>query len=701
MIIKSIEIQNFLTYYANSNRFNFDSGSTLIIGQNNTGKSKLFDAYNWVLYDEAYKTASEDWMPTSDWRDELANNLAKKECTIMSWVNISVCLTFEDEENNHYIVTRDYRIQKLNENEWNTSPHSELNLTKKTSSSHNTINYSGDEASQELGRFFPKNLSRYFLFQGEGISKLLRLNKRSDFTRAISELSGIKYFSKASLYANKVYERLKYEFDSKEDKDGEVQQAKLKLSKEIGELSDKLEDLDTKLDNEYRERDIKKQKLDDKIEELSKYEECAKLLQEIRTFEKERDEKTEQRKIIFDFNRPNLLGTWIYGQVKEKFPLFLQLYRKGKDEQKIPEPIRQDFIQQMLQEQVCKICGTPALAGSKAYEHIARHINEKSLDKEVAIINNLGDAADSMNLTVNQLPENVIEFRERLGGIQAELSTLRDRIDYKEEELRIVIEHIEEEKRTRIEKSDIEKINLIQLKKDRDQIRVDLETSKGKIDQLIGRREETERILSEKEKDSQRLVDRSSNDVERKRMQLAEKIKSHAERLHHDFLSKLINDIEHEANDYFGNMTKTNAALSGQVRVDYDNQEVFTVDEQGRRMTNINQANKVSLQIAFVAAVLSVSNKIWENHFPFVADAPISALGGNNKLSAIKTMIDIFRQSIIILKDDAQLDNPESVRNDEVRQLIQKNQKIHHAYELRMGSNSSIKEQNTEVIKLK
>lgn len=701
MIIKSIEIQNFLSYYENGNKFNFDSGSTLIIGQNNTGKSKLFDAYNWVLYDEAYKTASEDWKPTAEWRDELANKLAKKECPVMSWVNISVCLTFEDEEKNHYIVTRDYRIQKLSENEWNTSSFSELNLTKQTASSHNTVTYSGDIASQELGRFFPKNLSRYFLFQGEGISKLLRLNKRSDFTKAISELSGIKYFSKASMYANKVYERLKYEFDLKEDGDSEVQLAKLKLSKEMAEFSDKLEDLNIKLDNEYRERDIKKQKLEDKIEELSKYEVCAKLLQEIRVLEKERDEKLEQRKVIFDFNRSNLLTTWIYGQVREKFHLFLQLYRKGKDEQKIPEPIRQDFIHQMLQEKICKICGTPASEGSAAYEHIAQHINERSLDKEVAMINNLGDAADTMNISVNELTENVNEFRGRLELIQAELSKIRDRIDYKEEELRIVIEHIEEEKRTHIDKSDIEKVNLIQLKKDRDQIRVDLETSKGKIDQLIGRKEETEKSLIEKEKESQLLVERSSNEIERKRMQLAEKIKNHAERLHHDFLGKLINDIEHEANDYFGSMTKSNAALSGLVRVDYDNQEIFTVDEQGRRMTNINQANKVSLQIAFVAAVLSVSNKIWENHFPFVADAPISALGGNNKLSAIKTMIDIFRQSIIILKDDAQLHSPESIRNDEVRQLIQKNQKIHHAYELRMGSNTSIEGQNTEVIKLK
>jgi hypothetical protein len=148
-------------------------------------------------------------------------------------------------------------------------------------------------------------------------------------------------------------------------------------------------------------------------------------------------------------------------------------------------------------------------------------------------------------------------------------------------------------------------------------------------------------------------------------------------------------------------MTRTNSALSGKVKVNYQAKEVYVVDENDTRLTNINQANKVSLQISFVAAVLSVSNRIWNRYFPFVSDAPISALGGNNKISAIKTMIDIFRQSIIIIKDDANTDSIESINNDQVRQLINVNTKIKNAYELRMQNTKSIDQQHTKVLKLK
>ena len=701
MIIKSIEIQDFLSYYGNSNHFKFDSEATLIIGQNNTGKSKLFDAYNWVLYNEAYKTEAEDWKSTSEWRDELANKLAKKRCPVLSWLTISVCLSFEDDANNNYTVTREYRIQKLSDDNWNTTANSELTVTKRVGISYDTIHFSGDEAGIELNKYFPKNLSRYFLFQGEGISKLLRLNQRSDFTKAISELSGIKYFAKASRYASNVYDRFKYEFESKEESDINIQNAKVKIASEINDLNDKLTDLRNKLENELIERDIKQQKLDDKLDELSRYEECAKLLQEIKNLEKEQLQKLEQRNTLFEHNRIDLFSSWLYKPVKEHFVNYLELYRKGKEEHKIPESIRQDFIQQMLQEHLCKVCGTAAPEGSDPYEHISSHINERSLDKEVAVINTLSDAADTMKVTIDFLHGNIEEFRSQLHHIQDELNKIRERIDYKEDELRIVIERIEEEKRTRLKRNDIEEVNLVQLKKDIDQIRRDLDSSKGKIAQLIGRKEETENQYGEKKREEGQLVAKSSNEIERKRMLLAERIKRHAEQLHQDFLSKLLSEIEEEANNYFISMTKKNVALSGSVRVDYINEEVYPVDEQGRRMSNINQANKVSLQISFVAAVLNVSNRIWENHFPFVADAPISALGGNNKLSAIKTMIDIFRQSIIILKDDASLDNVESVRNDEVRQLIKMNKKIRHAYELKMSVDGSSEQQHTEVIKLK
>lgn len=699
MIIKSIEITNFLSYKEKT-PFSFDEGATLIIGQNNTGKSKLFDAYNWVLYDEAYQTAAEDWAATSVWKSELANRYAKKMCAENSTVEVSVCLSFSDEEFNLYIVTREYKIQKINNGNWNCPNYSEIVVTKTSASTYNTTNYMGAEANELLNRYFPKNLSRYFLFQGEGISKLLRLNQRSDFTRAIGELSGIKFFDKARRYANRVYEKTKVEFENKIESNKTIQEEKVRLANEINVCKQRVIDLEAKLDNEFKERDIKERKLEEKVEELSRYEECAKLLQEIKALEQQRDNKGDDRKKLFEYTRSSALGYWMYKPADLLYDNFLVMYRNAKSEKKIPEPIRQDFIKEMLHDYECKVCGTGAPNGSTQYQQILSFLNEKSLDNEIAVINTLSDAADSMKSDLNLVTEKIDIFRKELNQYQIEIDKIKNKIGYKEDELRIVTERIEEEKKTKINRKDLEKINLVQLKKDRDQIKADLSQSKTKIDQLLGRKDESEKVLKKVEFDYQSIIDKSGNNLERDRMKLAEEIKDHVSQLHDNFLIKLITDIEEEADSYFNSMTKANPALSGKVRIDYENREVYTVDENGQPLTNINQANKVSLQISFVAAVLSVSNKIWEKHFPFVADAPISALGGNNKINAIKTIIDIFRQSIVIIKDDADLENEDSVKNDLVRQLIQKNQKILNAYELRMEGNK-IEDQKTQMSKLK
>ncbi|ASU34249.1 AAA family ATPase [Mucilaginibacter xinganensis] len=700
MIIKSIEIKNFLSYY-DTTEFKFDEGATLIIGQNNTGKSKLFDAYNWVLYDEAYETAAEDWVSTGQWKEQLVNRFAKLNCNTNSKVEVSVSLNFEDENSNSYLVNREYRVLKISDSEWSCPGSSDIAVTKTNAVTFNTQNFMGNEANELLSAFFPKNLSRYFLFQGEGISKLLRLNQRSDFTRAIGELSGIKYFDKARKYADKVYLRAKDQFENKEERNAEVQKQKVKITKDIDDINERVTDLKNKLENEYREKDIKERKLEEKEEELSRYEECAKLLQEIKSLEKQRDEKVDQKGKLFEYNRNGLMSLWIYNKSEGLIDNFLRLYRKAKEEAKIPEPIRQDFIKEMLQDHLCKVCGTDAPEHSPQYHQISSFINEKSLDKEIAVINALSDTADSLKSNITHIPDNIKEFRDELNQVQQELDGLRTKIVYKEDELRIVTERIEDEKKIgKIQRADLEKINLSQLTKDRDQIKIDLDQSKGKIDQISGRKDEADKSLKKLEDEYKALIERSENQFERERMLLAQNIKDEVYKLYDNFLGNLIGDIEEEANTYFENMTRTNPALSGKVRVDYENREVYTVDESGIPMANINQANKVSLQISFVAAVLSVSNRIWDKHFPFVADAPISALGGNNKISAIKTIIDIFRQSIVILKDDADLENIEGLNNEQVRQLIKNNGKIRNAYELRMEG-ATINEQRTKIIKLK
>lgn len=47
--------------YAGENRFDFTEGMNVIIGDNSYGKSKLYDAFYWAMYDECFDTNEKEW----------------------------------------------------------------------------------------------------------------------------------------------------------------------------------------------------------------------------------------------------------------------------------------------------------------------------------------------------------------------------------------------------------------------------------------------------------------------------------------------------------------------------------------------------------------------------------------------------------------------------------------------------------------
>lgn len=694
MIIKSIEIENFLSYSNSNNKFEFGDGPTIIIGQNRTGKSKLFDAINWAFYDKAYNTDFERWDTTKDWKEQLVNNHAKSFCKIGDSVTAQVTVVFEDEANqNIYTLTRDFKIKKKGENEWDVPRNSTLNLNKKDGLSNNSVDYWDLEAEDQIKSIFPENLSKYFLFQGENISQIMSLNNKSAFTKALRDLSRIEIFERAKQYSDKVYKQLKKEFESKEDTDKQLQEKKIQLSTELDKLKENKQIEEDQFENYVKERDTAKEVFERKNEELKKFEECAKILADIKFLEDQKSSKIEIRNSIIENQKKEVFENWMYAGSESILKNFHEIYNKNKVERKIPEPIRQEFIKEMLDQETCLVCGSEAKPGSDPHKHIKSLLNEKALDKETELINKLSFVADTTLDKVLNIKSDIQDLYRKLGEIDEQIKNFSNRIKSKEEELKDVMP-------SDVSEDELKKRNFAQLQKDRDNAKNDLEKYDIKIGGTKSKIEYITKQIEDKQKEYDSLVENSSNTKEKGRLQLAEKINETVGKFYDNFLNRLINDIETESNTYFLKMTEKNAALSGKVKVDYDLKEVYTVDEQGNRLFNINQANKVSLQISFVAAVLSVSNKFWNTYFPFIADAPISALGGNNKVTTVETMIDIFNQSIIILKDDAVTDDPESVRNDLTRNLINKSSSIQHAYELTMEG-STLEEQRTKIQKLK
>ena len=178
----------------------------------------------------------------------------------------------------------------------------------------------------------------------------------------------------------------------------------------------------------------------------------------------------------------------------------------------------------------------------------------------------------------------------------------------------------------------------------------------------------------------------------------ADKLNAALNRLHKVAHDTAYNTVQSKADEYYKGMTKENAALVGSIRINTETSEIYTVDEQGNRIRNINQGNRISIQLAVIAGILTVAQEQFGQQYPFVTDAPVSSLGGDNKQSTIKTILEAFEQSIIIIKDDTSSKNK---TNDEIRKLIFESNDVGIAYELSLSKADNIQDQYTVVTRIK
>ena len=79
MIINSLSMKNFQCYYGEhaDNKLKFKRGINIIIGNNGHGKSKMFDAFYWVIYDQIFQSDQRVFVDTSTYLENLISDKGK------------------------------------------------------------------------------------------------------------------------------------------------------------------------------------------------------------------------------------------------------------------------------------------------------------------------------------------------------------------------------------------------------------------------------------------------------------------------------------------------------------------------------------------------------------------------------------------------------------------------------------------------
>ena len=682
MIIKKIELENFMCYSGN-NVFEFNEGLNLIIGDNGGGKSKLYDAFYWVLYDEIFVPELKEFQNTSIVKRKLVSDKAIQE-HIDGSIRTFVRITFHNLENEEaYVFKREYYVSKLN-GVLKGSPQSELTVIYKELSYLTGKQLVGEQEIRDAKeKILPSRNKDYLWFQGEQVESIIDFNKQDSLTKAINVLSSITRYDELNSIAVTALSAATLEYDAK----------RRLLTKDI-EKCDLLEG---------QKKDIEKniQKLDENLIEINKNlsrteRRCEELLSKITDAKKVSELKERRNGIVqalnnlrdsykdeeVSFHKKMFRNKWVIQGTEKLQEKYANLYDKyDKDKLKIiakkeselelenklesiiktrlpfnvPEPI---YVERMLEQEKCLVCDRDApkdsIAWLKIKELIARSDGQKPIDSITCF--NFYD--DFKHLYINGL-------------------TLRGRIkDIKEDINSCLI------KRSNI-KSKIKALN-------NDHDNIDIEITKLLADTSLTS-EEAENIISEysiskrREKEYQEKQNSIKNDIDRLDRALSdinEKLKllitgefplwlAEKKSILSDFKSlcsstrervfaTLISRLETEANKHYKSMTSIrlaagNPAPTGKIKLEKLPNGNFMpeiIDDFGTPLSGFNTSNLILVKLATIMAIISINSADGViDKYTLISDAPTSVFGEDYTIGFCKTVSNVYKQSIIMSKE--------------------------------------------------
>ena len=678
MIIKKIVITNFRSYYG-ENTFELSKGLTLIIGGNGDGKTTFFEALEWLLN-------------TSLEIKELSNvsEMRKSELAIGEVDTMSVSMLFE--HNGEKEVTKSLTFEKMSDGN-----------CKVTNYSFRGYETDGAERMLRTGKSlidscFDSYIRRYCLFKGE--SQLNVFNEPTALKTLVDKFSDIRKFEDFVEVASDLEQKSEtaYTKECKSD---------TKVAKRVGELQRRKEELEGKI-SELR-RDIKKQEevastYQLKLDDLEKHQATSERYQEIKDRLKTKNEKLSRLKslILVNYNAGLLDNFWIlspYTQIFKEFQKKVSALSKEKRLQndqdiatkaaakakkevvdeiasfangksKLPWYLPDEqTMREMLDDEICKVCGRPALRGTEEYKFMEGKLHE--------YIRHMQEEADIKAEELKEKPlfegraiEDLHAMSISFGGTTAmeiakkyqEVKDLIEFVDDRKKDIAIVeaeIQEIEDEKsRLLIQADGISE----------DMLDKNFNDIKGYFEQ----RNRAEQRIS----DYKAEMKDYQNDLERVRQEfdslepssgmakvygkvhtLLDKVMKAFINAKKENLRRFLASLSEKTNEYFKLLNEND--FRGEIRIRQtanDSAEIRLFSSNGTYIKDPGGAQETTMYMSLLFAISGLTTLKKEENYPLIFDAPTSSFE-DFKENVFYNIIDkIDKQCIIVTKDLLEVD---------------------------------------------
>lgn len=633
MLLQSIKLENFRQFRNES--IDFADGSngknvTIIIGENGTGKTTFAQAFFWCLYGE------------TEFSDKnMLNKVVASELRPGQEAKVQVVLKLKHGDVDYTLIREQiYRKDASNR----IKPDNTVFDIAKKDASGNTSYIKKTACESEVKGILPKELSRYFFFDGERIEKMSKDisngKKATDFADAVKGLLGLNGMYSAIQHFNprvrtSVISNYESSYNSQSNaKIKEYTDIINRCNADIEQIDARIEELDTEIETAT----IRK---GEKVKELKQYEEGEKLQEEKEKLQRkivaaEKSKANVYKLMSKDFNG-NLSSFFSMSLIQRALELLSEKDFAGKD---IPY-MHAKTIEYLLKQKVC-LCGTHLDEGTIPYAKVKELIDflppqsisttigdfkKESKRRAVDKKDLYGQLADHMAV-ISQQDDDLTELKDDLAIVEGKLSggDVRDKVRAINHEIQLCDQTIVKDRAER--------------------------------DRKIAERarKETERDRADSERRNLTLLDETNKKIEF--------YKTYAERIYQELLveystseEKIRTRLQTTINDIFKQI------YNGGLYLEIDEKyhiSVYVTDYEGDVETSTAQS--ISVIFAFITGIIKMARDnrnstdedtklLSSEPYPLVMDAPLSAFDKRRIKTVCEALPETAEQVIIFIKD--------------------------------------------------
>lgn len=633
MLLQSIKLRNFRQFRDESIDFadgNNGKNVTIIIGENGTGKTTFAQAFFWCMYGE------------TEFSDKnILNKLVATEMRPGQEQKVQVTLKLRHGEVD-YTLVREQIYRKDNSNRIKADNTVFDIATKDSSGNTNYIKKS--QCESEVKSILPRELSRYFFFDGERIEKMSKDisngKKATDFAEAVKGLLGLNAIYSAIQHFNprvRTSVISSYEASYNSQSNAKIQDYTNTIERcknDIAVIDARIEELESEIESAQTRRTEKTEEIKQYAEGEELQEKKEKLQRKISAAEKS---KSNVYKLISkDFNG-NSSSFFSISLVKRALELLSEKDIAGKD---IPY-MHAKTIEYLLKQKVC-LCGTHLDEGTVAYNKVKELIDflpPQSISTTISDFKKesqrrangrqdvFGQVSDHLAV-ISKQDDDLADLRDDLSIIEKKLSggDVRTKVRAINNEIQICTQTINRHNRERDDK----------------------------IAEKARKESEKERADTERRKLT--LLDDKNKKIEIYKA-YAERIYKELQAVYASSEAEIRDCLQTTINDIFKQIYEGGLYLTID---DKYHISVYATDYDGD--VEASTAQSISVIFAFITGIIKMARDnrnavdkdaqlLSSEPYPLVMDAPLSAFDKRRIKTVCEALPETAEQIIIFIKD--------------------------------------------------